>query len=91
MIHERKSASYQNTMKNDIKDGYDMKFILKVLVWVNCALLYCCETALVFFRPENPARQLRERYPDSAPADAGSDAFRICRNDCRADHWAACD
>lgn len=55
MIRERKSTSYQNTMKNDIKDGSDMNFILKILVWVSCALLYCCETAPVFFRLENHA------------------------------------
>ena len=55
LIREQKSTSYQSTMKNDIKDGSDMNFFLKVLVWVSCALLYCCETAPVFFRLENHA------------------------------------
>lgn len=50
LIRERKSASYQKTMKNDIKDGSNMNFALKVLVWVSCALLYCCQVSPVLFR-----------------------------------------
>lgn len=50
LIRERKSASYQKTMKDDIKDGSDMNFILKVVVWASCALLYCCQVSPVFFR-----------------------------------------
>ncbi len=53
LVREKKSKSYQNTMKNDIKDGSDMKFILKILIWIVCALLYCCEAAPIFFRLEN--------------------------------------
>jgi len=53
LIRERKSASYQSTMKNEIKDGSSMNFILKVVVWASCALLYCCEVSPVFFRLEN--------------------------------------
>lgn len=56
LVRERKSASYQKTMKNDIKDGSDMKFVLKVVVWVSCALLYCCEVSPVFFRLQNGAK-----------------------------------
>lgn len=52
-IREVKSKSYQATMKNDIKDGSDMKFIYKIFIWVVCALLYCCEVSPVFFRLEN--------------------------------------
>lgn len=55
LVRERKSVSYQNTMKTDIKDGSNMKFVLKVLVWVTCALLYCCEVSPVFFRLYNAA------------------------------------
>lgn len=55
LVRERKSASYQKTMKNDIKDGSDMKFFLKVLVWVSCALLYCCQVSPIFFRLQNAA------------------------------------
>lgn len=52
-IRERKSKSYQKTMKNDIKSGDDMSLILKIVIWITCAFLYCCETAPVFFRLEN--------------------------------------
>lgn len=55
MIREMKNASYQSTMKNKIKDGSNMNFILKVVVWASCALLYCCEVSPVFFRLENEA------------------------------------
>lgn len=49
MIREIKSASYQATMKNDIKDGSSMNIVLKIVIWVSCALLYCCEVSPVFF------------------------------------------
>ena len=55
LMRERRSASYQNTMKHEIKDGSDMKFVLKVLVWVVCALLYVCEASPVLFRLQNGA------------------------------------
>lgn len=53
LVREKKSKSYQTTMKNDIKDGSDMKFIAKIFIWIVCALLYCCEAAPIFFRLEN--------------------------------------
>lgn len=53
LIREMKSTSYQNTMKNDIKDGSNMKLILKILVWVSCAILYFCQISPVFFRLQN--------------------------------------
>lgn len=56
LVRERKSTAYQKTMKNDIKDGSDMKFILKVVIWISCAFLYCCEVSPVFFRLENAAK-----------------------------------
>lgn len=55
LVRERKSTSYQNTMKNDIKDGSGMNFFLKVLVWASCALLYVCEASSVLFRLQNNA------------------------------------
>lgn len=55
MIREKRSASYQNTMKHEIKDGSDMNLFLKIVVWVSCALLYVCEASLVLFRLENQA------------------------------------
>ncbi len=53
LIRERKSASYQNTMKTEIKDGSDMKMVLKIIIWISCAFLYVCETSPIFFRLEN--------------------------------------
>lgn len=53
MIRERRSTSYQTTMKNDIKDGSDMNLFLQVVIWITCAFLYVCEAAPVFFRLEN--------------------------------------
>ena len=55
LVREKRSASYQNTMKTEIKDGSDMNFFLKVVIWACCALLYCCETAPIFFRLKNKA------------------------------------
>ncbi len=56
LIREIKSASYRNTMKTEIKDGSSMKFILKVLIWVSCALLYVCQVSPVFFRLQNGSK-----------------------------------
>ena len=56
LIRERKSAAYQATMKNDIKDGSQTKFIAKIFVWAVCALLYVCEAAPIFFRMKNGAK-----------------------------------
>lgn len=53
MIRERKSTSYQTTMKNDIKDGSEMNLFLQIVIWITCAFLYVCEAAPVFFRLEN--------------------------------------
>lgn len=55
LVRERKSASYQKTMKNEIKDGADTKFILQVVVWVSCAFLYCCEVSPIYFRLKHDA------------------------------------
>lgn len=55
MIREKRSASYQNTMKHEIKDGSDMNLFLKIVVWVSCALLYVCEASPLLFRLENQA------------------------------------
>ncbi len=56
LVREMKSKSYQTTMKNDIKDGSDMKFIAKFFIWIFCALLYVCETCPILFRLENNAK-----------------------------------
>lgn len=56
LLREKRSASYQNTMKNEVKDGSSMNFFLKVLVWSSCALLYCCEASPIYFRLANGAK-----------------------------------
>lgn len=65
LVRERKSVSYQKTMKDDIKDGSDMNLLLKIIVWASCALLYCCEVAPIFFR-------LRHNAPTDAAAVIGT-------------------
>lgn len=55
LIRERKSASYQKTLKTDIKDGSDMSVVHKIFIWLPSALLYCCEVSPVFFRLYNAA------------------------------------
>ena len=50
LIREKKSASYKSTMKNDIKDGSNMKLFPKLCVWLSCALLYVLEASPIYFR-----------------------------------------
>lgn len=50
LIRELKSASYRKAMKNNIKDGKNMKIGVKIAIWVTCALLYSCQTAPIYFR-----------------------------------------
>ena len=56
LIREKKSASYQKTMKNDIKDGSNMKLFPKLCVWLSCALLYVLEASPVLFRLQNSSK-----------------------------------
>lgn len=50
---ELKSKSYQNTMKTEIKDDSEMKFIAKFFIWVSCGILYVCQTCPILFRLQN--------------------------------------
>ncbi len=59
---ELKSASYNRTMKNEIKDGRDMSLGAKCAIWISAALLYVCETSPVLFRLQ---------------AKQGTDAFAV--------------
>lgn len=47
---ELKSAAYNKAMKTEIKDGSNMKFFVKVAMWVSCAFLYTLQVSPVFFR-----------------------------------------
>ena len=40
-------------MKNEIKDGADMKLVLKIVTWVTCGLLYFCQISPIYFRLKN--------------------------------------
>lgn len=55
IIRERKSVSYQKTMKNEIKDGADTKLFAQAMVWISCAFLYVLEVSPIFFRLQHKA------------------------------------
>ena len=50
LIRELKSSTYNKKMKGEISDGKNMKFPIKLAIWITCALLYACQTAPVYFR-----------------------------------------
>lgn len=64
LVRERSSMSYRRTMKNEIKDGSDMRPMLTIVVWASCALLYVCEASPLLFR-------LGNRTPTDAVAVIG--------------------
>lgn len=49
-LRELKSTTYNRKMKNEISDGKNMSFILKVMLWISCALLYILMTSPVIYR-----------------------------------------
>ncbi len=53
LVREYSSAAYRQTMKNDIKDGSNVKMPGKIAVWTSCALLYVLEISPVYFRLAN--------------------------------------
>lgn len=53
LIRELRSASYNTTMKNEIKDGSGMPMVAKISIWVVAALLYVCQTSPMWFRLHN--------------------------------------
>lgn len=55
LLRERKSASYNRTMKAEIKDGSGMNFGVKCAIWVTCAALYVLQVLPVYFRLQNGA------------------------------------
>lgn len=56
LIREIKSSSYNRVMKTQIKDGSSMNIVLKIIVWLSCALLYVCEVSPVYFLIENAVK-----------------------------------
>ncbi len=49
-IRELKSANYNRKMKNEISDGSNMTFLLKIMLWISCALLYLLMTSPIIYR-----------------------------------------
>lgn len=52
-IREQKSASYNNKMQGEIKDGKTIPFFVKVSIWITCATLYVTQIAPIFYRLNN--------------------------------------
>ncbi|NMM99660.1 steroid reductase [Bifidobacterium sp. DSM 109958] len=50
LARERRSASYRDAMRREIKDGSGVPTVAKIGTWLACALLYACETSPVLFR-----------------------------------------
>ena len=50
LIRELKSKSYNNKMKNEIKDGKNMSIFVKSMLWISCAILYLLMTSPVIIR-----------------------------------------
>ena len=49
-LRELKSNSYNNKMKNEISDGKNMPFFVKIMLWITCALLYLLMTSPIIYR-----------------------------------------
>ena len=53
LYRELKSAAYNTKMKGEISDGSHMTFLLKVVLWLSCVLLYLMMTSPVLYRFAN--------------------------------------
>ena len=49
-LRELKSKTYNNKMKNEISDGKNMPFFVKIMLWLSCALLYIFMTSPIIYR-----------------------------------------
>ena len=49
-LRELKSHSYNKKMKTEISDGKNMPFLVKIMLWLTCALLYLLMTSPVIYR-----------------------------------------
>lgn len=47
---ELKSKDYNKKMKNEISDGSNMTFPIKIMLWITCAILYLLMTSPIIFR-----------------------------------------
>lgn len=60
LIREIKSAAYNKMIEKEVK--HDVNFLVKISIWVTCAILYVCQCAPLLFRFQN---------------DGGNDIFAI--------------
>ena len=58
-------GSYKKNMKGEIKEGSSVPFVVKVSIWITCALLYVAQVSGVFYRMANGTK-------DSLPVFIGA-------------------
>lgn len=68
-IRELKSVAYKALLKDESKQN--VKFGVKVSIWISCAILYVCECAPVTFRLENKVADDNFLYVGIAMAALG--------------------
>lgn len=51
LIREIKSVNYNKLLEKEVKN--DVSMVVKLSIWVTCAILYVCQCAPVFFRLSN--------------------------------------
>lgn len=49
-LREFKNKTYISKMKNEIKDGRNMNFGIKIIIWVSCVLLYFMMCSPIIYR-----------------------------------------
>lgn len=49
-LREYKNKSYIKKMKNEIKDGSNMNYCIKSIIWISCVLLYFMMCSPIIFR-----------------------------------------
>ena len=50
LYRDLKSSSYHEKMKEERKNRKEMKFSVKIMLWISCALLYSCQSSPLTFR-----------------------------------------
>ena len=60
LYRDLKSPSYNEKMKEERKKIKEMKFGVKIMIWISCALLYSCQTSPLTFRFTSIKRDKKE-------------------------------
>ena len=50
LVRELKSVAYRKELKGAVKAEKSMPFIIKVVIWLSCAFLYCTQTSPALYR-----------------------------------------